>query len=444
LKSRLFATQLRTNMVASAVTSAINVGILAVGYPVYLYFLGYEQFGLWLVLASVLSLAQLGNLGVSQAMAKLVAGEYANDNIGAIRQYVQAAIAVLLLTGILALVVIVIFASPIARLFKLPAELGAVVISLLPLIGLLSLYAIIVDAYNSVLSGLGRMDVAGYCQTAGRAATLVVSAVLLAWGFGLQSLIVGGFVGNAVTHAMSVLFVRRQIGRSCIWSPKVEASRIRALLKFGGPLSVTSVLSMLWSPFNRMMLSRYCGLSVIPVYDLSFNTASQIRSLAESGIRPFMPEISSLSQKGALTMERIREMNRRAIYLILTGGSLLFASVILLAEPLLRLWLRDKYVEALPNAFRLMLVMCYISLINVPSYYTLLGLGRMRPIVVSVLVFSAGNALIVLAMAWMTQTVTVERISFFAVILSVFSSGYLVYVCQRVINGKSAEGGAGQ
>ena len=60
---KLFSSQLRINMVSGVVTTVVNIVVLAIAYPVYLHFLGYEKYGVWLVLATILKFAQLGDLG---------------------------------------------------------------------------------------------------------------------------------------------------------------------------------------------------------------------------------------------------------------------------------------------------------------------------------------------------------------------------------------------
>jgi len=48
---KLFSSQLRINMVSGVVTTAINAVVMFIAYPVYLHFLGYEKYGVWLVLS---------------------------------------------------------------------------------------------------------------------------------------------------------------------------------------------------------------------------------------------------------------------------------------------------------------------------------------------------------------------------------------------------------
>ena len=70
---KLLSSQLRINMASGMATTVVNIAVMAAGYPIYLHFLGYEKYGVWLVLAVVLTFAQLGDIGINPAITKLVA-----------------------------------------------------------------------------------------------------------------------------------------------------------------------------------------------------------------------------------------------------------------------------------------------------------------------------------------------------------------------------------
>lgn len=78
---KLLSSQLRVNMASGVATTAVNLAAMAVAYPVYLHFLGYERYGVWLILATVLTFAKLGNLGINSAIMKLVAEEHGMETI---------------------------------------------------------------------------------------------------------------------------------------------------------------------------------------------------------------------------------------------------------------------------------------------------------------------------------------------------------------------------
>ena len=85
------SSQLRINMVSGFVMTVVNTAVMLVAYPIYLHFLGYEKYGVWLVMATV----QLGDLGIGQAIMKLVAEEKGRNNIKGIQYSIATAIAML-------------------------------------------------------------------------------------------------------------------------------------------------------------------------------------------------------------------------------------------------------------------------------------------------------------------------------------------------------------
>ena len=84
----LFRSQLRRNVATGAGTAFVNVLLGLGSYPIYLHFLGYEQYGVWLALSTILTFAQLGNFGVSPAVTKLVAEAHGARDLPGVRRYV--------------------------------------------------------------------------------------------------------------------------------------------------------------------------------------------------------------------------------------------------------------------------------------------------------------------------------------------------------------------
>ena len=131
-------------------------------YPIYLHYLGYEKYGIWLVLTAVLSLAQLGNLGIGQAVTKFVAEYHAHGDTKAISKYVTTANLALSTRGTVVLLLILGFRTQIIALFRLGAANADLALWLVPYVGVLSLYIFIVRTVGATLSGLGRIDLVNY------------------------------------------------------------------------------------------------------------------------------------------------------------------------------------------------------------------------------------------------------------------------------------------
>jgi len=425
---KLFSSQLRINMFSGVVATVVNVVVLAIAYPVYLHFLGYEKYGVWLVLAVVLSFLQMGgNLGIEPAVTKLVAEEYGRNNMRGIQSYVAMAIAALIVSGTIGLVVILCFKTQIIHAFKLSSENATIASGLLPYIGLLCTYAFVTRALNATLAGLGRMDLTNYIQASSRVVILLVATMLLNSGRGIESLLIGNVASYFLIHIVTLIFIYRIVRVRFLRVSNWDNQRFRKLFQFGGGVFGSSVLGMLVGPFNKLMLSRYAGVETIPVYELAFRGATMFRSLFESAIRAIMPEISRLYGEGtAYARERVKSVNVKCMKMIGYLALPMYGMLILVAEPLLKLWLRNNFLESIPNAFRLMLVATFLSLVAVPAHYTIMGFGKVRYFVIAGIIGAGGNFVLVTAYYVLTEHVSVYSLGLCLIIIFLTSSIYII------------------
>ena len=431
---RLFTSQLRVNMISGSACTALNIAVLAIGYPIYLHFLGYERYGVWLVLTTVLTFACLGNLGIDRAVMKLVAEEYGRGNVVAIERYLAAAVSILSVSGGIVVVVTLIFRSQIVDLFRLSGHNRTMVLQLLPYIGCLTVYVFVVQVMSAAVSGLGRMDLASYIQTAGRVAKLIVAIALLHAEYGIMSLLIASTLSYVLIHLLCLLVLRRLVSIRLLRQGNFRRGYYRRILSFGSGVFGGAIVSMLLSPFNKLMLSRYAGVASIPIYEIAYTGSMQVRGLAEAGIRALMPEVSRIGV--TMTVEagmRIRQINRRCVALILRFALPLHGLLILVASPLLRLWLGSDFRNSLPLAFRIGLVGALLSLACVPAYYVLLGLGRIRDCFMNHAILATTNVLVVLAFVWSDGHLTLAE-TFGAIATGMFvSSIYTILQNERML-----------
>ena len=431
---RFLSSQLRINMASGMATTVINTVVMVVAYPIYLHFLGYEKYGVWLVLATVLSFAQLGNLGIGQAVMKLVAEDYGRNDIKGIQRYVTTALIMLSVSGIIVLLVILAFKIQIIALFKLNDENAEMAAWLLPYIGILSLYVFTVQTLNATLSGLGRMDLANYIQSIGKIAAIAVAAVLLYNGRGIESLLIGNMISYAFIQVASLIYIRRIAAIRLLRLDNLDVQRGKHLLRFGGTVFGGSLISMFLSPFNKIMLSRYAGVSTIPVYEIAYNGSMQIRALFEAGLRAMMPEISRIgANMTSHAKDRISQLNYRAMKLIFLFGIPIYGILAIFGPLLLRLWLRDRFVETLPGTFRIMLIGTFLSLLCVPAYYTLMGLGRVHHCFLSQLIQGIVNAGVVGIILIFAETVSIRSVASSVVVAMGVTSFYVIWQTRRVM-----------
>jgi O-antigen/teichoic acid export membrane protein len=406
LKSLLRAglgSQLRRNTLAGGASAIVGASISAVSYPVYLHFLGYEQYGLWLSVGIVLSFVQFGNLGLAPAVASIVAAEFARRDFQGIKATVSTAIFALSGMGVVCVVTVLSAGRFVIGAMHLSPPLASEARSLLPLVAMVSLYAIQIDTVNAVLVGIGRMDLSVGTFVASRALALVVSATLLSRGFGVISIPIGTLSGYVFLHFTVLTLARRLTGHSCLSVHSLSYRKLRKLVKFGSGLLLCMMLGFLLGPLNEFTLTRYSGPGSVPVYDIAFSVCMQLRSILESGLRSLMPEVSRLGASGLPDIaDRLRGVNRRAMTLIAAVGLPLYLLLFVLAEPCLRIWLQGRFQPALVPTLRVLLGASFVSLCGVPGCYMLIGLFKVKHVVASWVLQSAANVGALAALAAFT------------------------------------------
>jgi O-antigen/teichoic acid export membrane protein len=410
---KLLSSQLRVNMASGMATTVVNIAVMAAGYPIYLHFLGYEKYGVWLVLAVVLTIAQLGDIGISPAITKLVAEEYGRKNIEGVRCYITTALAMLCTSGVVVLAAVLIFKLQITALFKLSSENTKLAVWLLPYIGVLSVYIFIVNVFNATLSGLGRMDLANYIQTASKVIAVAVATVLLYFGKGIESMIISSAVSYLFIQVISLICVRKIISIRILHLSNLNTQCGQRLLSFGGAVFAGSLINMFLSPFNKLMLSRYAGVSTVPVYEIAYAGSMQIRALFDAALRALMPEISRISSDmTSHAKDKISRLYRHAMAQTLFFGIPVYGILAIFLSFLLSIWLQNRYVEILPDAFRIMLTGSFFSLLGVPAYYTLMGTGHARDTLVSYIIQSSTNVAIIIVSIFLFSAVPLVTMVF--------------------------------
>jgi O-antigen/teichoic acid export membrane protein len=108
-------------------------------------------------------------------------------------------------------------------------------------------------------------------------------------------------------------------------------------------------------------------------------------------------------------------------------------TLILLAGLLLKLWLKHEFTEAMTGAFRIMSAGTYLSLLCVPAYYTLMGLGKVHLCLASQVIQGAANIFMICILLFFNGTVSVHRV----VTVVMFSMGlttvYVILQNRRVM-----------
>ena len=429
------------NALTSSAATIIATATLLLSYPLYIRLLGYSEFGIWLILATVLTAAQITNLGLGQAVMKLTAEEYHHEGEAGARSYVLSALAIcLLITGILT-ISLATGRAMIIRLFSLHGEGASWVAHFLPYVGLLTGGYIANDIVQGAISGGGRMDISSGLQAGYRIADFLISLVLIHLHMGKLSLLISDLIATPAVLLIGVSIVFRHSFMCRDSIALFTYKRVRALVGLCAGLFGTSTLVLLLGPLNKAILSRAVGVQAIPIYDLSYTGSMNVRAIIESGVRAWLPKVSALAAVGnnrrALSLGRIY----RTVWVTSCAiGVPVFAAVYATDAPLLRLLLQQRYTDGVTKTFNIMLLAAFLSLLVCPAYYSLIGTGRVIECVVASLFLVVGDAASIALGCYMGVPISSVTVAVGVVVGTGCSGIWLALRWQRVL-GRLEENG---
>lgn len=408
LLARLRGSQFNRNMSAGSLMALLGSCLSLISYPVYLHYLGYHRYGLWLVLSVVVSVAQLGNLGIPWALMKLVAEEHAHEDWEGVKTYINIGCGIILSIGIVFICTVILARSYLVSWLHLTGTDGAAVYSMIPYVAALSVLVLLFSTFNASLGGLGRIDLTSYNETLVQLLIIAFCSLLLYLGLDLRGMVLGTLCGYVVAQTISFVQVQKIMPIPLIARTRISRAKARQLLGTGGWIMSSGIFTATFIPFTRLMLSRFAGMEAVTVNEICLTGSMRVRSVFDMAIRPMMPEVSNLRVKDKPRLiDHIRRMDRKAFLVICSAALPVFAVLFMAMNPLLHIWLHKSFNAALPNTFRIALVGAFASLLGSSGYYMLIGLGRARDAAYSAAIQFAVNAGLLFAIANHSGQITV-------------------------------------
>lgn len=255
---------------------ASYVGVLAnIGYsmaivPIGLYYLGIDQFGLWMLLGQAAGYLALIELGVFGSTSRILIDCKDHKDGSAYRGIVATASLILIAQGILIASLGWLFAPFVIEVFDIPSDLRDLAIYLLVFMGINTGLSTCFKIFTAILYANQRIDLVVLFQAACPLLTLAIIWPLLAAGYGLDAL-PWSFFPPMVFLSIVSWFACRRLGLLPlkISLSDINPPRIRELFKLGADYFLVNIGTQLLEASQLMIVSRTMGLPAAAIWSIS-------------------------------------------------------------------------------------------------------------------------------------------------------------------------------
>ncbi|TNE81188.1 MAG: lipopolysaccharide biosynthesis protein [Bacteroidetes bacterium] len=370
--------------------------------PFFIERMGAEEFGLWMLVNSILVSFQLLNFGLGAATQRNVARYLGKNDRPGMWQSINTNLSLGLVLLLICMAVggILILGVRQVGIFNLDPKLHDRMSLLLFITSILVALKFIEQIAHGALKGLENFQVPARINLVVRFSILLANIQLVSMGYDLEYLFGSNLLITFSSFFIYYIFIKKHLPGytlQLIW----EKSSIVEELKYGLHNWVQSVSVILTYQFDRFIVTSVFGLATLSYYSIVATMFNHIHMAYNSLVPWLLPKVARLREEGA-------ELNRLFLtarsFTILAGISSLLVFQFI-SPALLTLWLGVDLYLKIENLVNLYCVFELFFIFTSARYFFLNGSGYERLLTRLTLQLSAITILAMLVGLWHFQTV---------------------------------------
>jgi O-antigen/teichoic acid export membrane protein len=341
--------------------------------PIIIKGLGTDRFGILTLAWVLIGYLGLFDMGLGRALTKLVAEKLGSNSTRDIPSLIWTALLVMLGIGI----IVALFASMIlplmARdLLKVPVNLKDETYTAFLVLLLFTPVVITSVGFRGILDAYQRFDLTNAVRIPLGLFTFIAPLIVIPFSVSLVPLFLVLMAGRLVAMLVQMFFCLR-IVPDLKHQIAIRRSMVGTLLKFGGWMTITNIISPLMMYADRLFIGAVISVTAVAYYATPGEVITKLLLISGSLMGVLFPAFSSTFKKDRLKTIALFSKGIKYIYLIMLPIILV---ILTLAGEGLTFWLGAEFARQSTRILQLMAVaVFFISLGQVP-YSLIQGVGR--------------------------------------------------------------------
>jgi len=344
--------------------------------PFLVHRLGLEQYGIWVLIISVVAMADAMNLGLGNAALRFVSVYRGRGETVSVIRVIRTSVSTSILIAVLAGLAVYLAARIlVGSALKVPLALTAVAMDACQLASLLVVLRIMDLTLNATLRGYERYDLAALASMGIRGGTVLSAVVLVQRNFGLSAMVVAGIILSLSGVVVQGVLVHRLIGASP-WIPVWNGEQLRDMAGFGVYAWLQSIGGLIFGQTDRIVVGAMLGVAALGTYGVCLQLAQQIHVLLSAMFSVLFPFTSRLRETGP--PDSLLGGLGSLIALNAVMASALAFPLIFFPQRILTVWMGHAFDAETGGLLRLLAIAFLVLAVNVALHYVLLGAGDIK------------------------------------------------------------------
>ncbi len=363
--------------------------------PILIHYLGDFNFGLWVLVMSVVDYAGILDLGIRPTLHRFVGRLTGTGDRRGLNEVISTAITVSTAMGCLVVVLAFVCQPVIPRFFSVQGSAAAEFRGLLLLLGLNIAVLFPGRVLGAYLCGLERFDLYNAVDVLCSVIRGAVIIVILHYGAGVEGIALVSLVTSVLLLFLNLLAVFHVDPQVSLDPRQSTWIRTRELASYSFFLLLTTAGDYLRFYTDSIVIARLLSVALITPFNVAGRLMEYFKALAAGLAGPLMPRMSFLEGRG-------KSEDLEAVFLSGTRATALLSFLIGLllwmdGKPLLQLWVGERFV----SSYSLLMVLTagyVVTIAQLPSNCLLYALNRHQLLGLWTLVEGVAN--LVLSIYW--------------------------------------------
>lgn len=343
--------------------------------PLYLKYLGVEQYGLWVFLYTLIGFGSLVNGGVAAGTIKEISA--ANlDNVNKIDRIIQE-----IVSNSLMLIIIInfIFLIPLGLFgwFYSPyffSKIGNT--ELIRFILLIAIYLIILEqidgVYTATLRGIERYDVAAKLEIIMKLSIVITSLITAISTNDFYKTSIALLIASTTKSIIKIIFISSLL-KIKLFSLKLDKKIAGKIFNFSKWSWMQTTGGFFLTVGDRLLIGALLGSTALSYYSIALQLTQQIHALPSAAMAFFFPMISRKKSEKNLKGVSCKIIKINIFLTTLLSISFFFGGVYLI-----EIWINHTLSSDFLHMFNLMILAFSLLSINIAPHYILYGLGQSK------------------------------------------------------------------
>ena len=366
---RLLARNTIWNLVGSGAPMIVAVFCI----PILIRGLGHDRFGVLTLAWALIGYASLFDLGLGRALTQLVAKKLGAGEDREIPALVWTSLLLMLLLGVLGAAVVGLL-SPwlVHRVLNVPGDLQRETVQSFLLLALSIPVVISTAGLRGLLEAHQRFGLINALRIPMGIFTFAGPLLALPFSKSLVPVVATLLAGRILAWAAHLLLCLRvvpELGRTISW----ERSTVGPLLRFGGWMTVTNIVSPLMVTLDRFLIGALASMAAVAYYATPYEVVTKFLLLPGAFMAVMFPAFSAgFPQDG----QRTALLFGRSVKSLFLALFPLMLCTVALAQDGLKLWLGAEFAQHSYRVLQLLAVGVFINSLALVPFTLLQGAGR--------------------------------------------------------------------